>query len=118
MALRTTVVGSWCKHDEHEDDLARFHRGELSPGEGEKLLDRAAPVAIAEQRDLGLDPPRSARRRQRHRRGPETGGRTATPRGTARESCRARPDRPAPLARVEGPARHDRQGGSPADSQS
>lgn len=54
MALRTTVVGSWWKHDEHEDDLARFHRGELSPGEGENLLDRAATVAIAEQRDLGL----------------------------------------------------------------
>ncbi|MGI8712063.1 MAG: hypothetical protein ACR2NR_02540 [Solirubrobacteraceae bacterium] len=54
MALRTTVVGSWWKHDEHEDDLARFHLGELSPAEGENLLDRAAAVAIAEQRDLGL----------------------------------------------------------------
>jgi methionine synthase II (cobalamin-independent) len=30
MALRTTVVGSWWKLDEHEDALRRYHAGELS----------------------------------------------------------------------------------------
>src|SRR3954465_12868446 len=55
MALRTTVVGSWWKLDEHEQDLRRYHAGELSGQEGEELLDRAAAAAIAEQRELGLD---------------------------------------------------------------
>ncbi|MGA2014729.1 MAG: hypothetical protein ABSH51_29965 [Solirubrobacteraceae bacterium] len=54
MALRTTVVGSWWKLDEHEDDLARYHRGELSAADGEDLLNRAASAAIDEQRRLGL----------------------------------------------------------------
>jgi len=40
MALRTTVVGSWWKLDEHEDQLARYHRGELDPAEGDDLLNR------------------------------------------------------------------------------
>ena len=55
MALRTTVVGSWWKLDEYEDDLRRLHAGELSDQEGVQLLDRAAGAAIAEQRALGLD---------------------------------------------------------------
>jgi 5-methyltetrahydropteroyltriglutamate--homocysteine methyltransferase len=55
MALRTTVIGSWWKLDEHEDELARYHRGELSQQEGEDLLNQAATAAIAEQRELGLD---------------------------------------------------------------
>ena len=55
MALRTTVVGSWWKLDEHEPELARYHAGELSPSDGEALLDRAASAAIAEQRELGFD---------------------------------------------------------------
>jgi methionine synthase II (cobalamin-independent) len=55
MALRTTVVGSWWKLDEHEPELARYHRGELSESEGEDLLNQAAAAAIAEQRGLGLD---------------------------------------------------------------
>ncbi|HWK26557.1 MAG TPA: hypothetical protein VNS09_08345 [Solirubrobacter sp.] len=55
MALRTTVVGSWWKLDEHEADLARYHRGELSAEDGEDLLNRAAAAGIAEQRALGLD---------------------------------------------------------------
>jgi 5-methyltetrahydropteroyltriglutamate--homocysteine methyltransferase len=55
MALRTTVVGSWWKLDEHEGELARYHAGELTGSEGEELLDRAAASAIAEQRELGLD---------------------------------------------------------------
>ena len=55
MALRTTVVGSWWKLDEHEDQLARYHRGELDPQEGDDLLNRAAAGAIDEQRALGLD---------------------------------------------------------------
>jgi methionine synthase II (cobalamin-independent) len=54
MALRTTVVGSWWKLDEHEDQLARYHRGELSVKESEDLLNRAAAAAIDEQRALGL----------------------------------------------------------------
>jgi methionine synthase II (cobalamin-independent) len=55
MALRTTVVGSWWKLDEHEDDLRRYHAGELGADEGQDLLDRAASAAIAEQQELGLD---------------------------------------------------------------
>ncbi len=55
MALRTTVVGSWWKLDEHEDQLARYHRGELEPEQGDDLLRRAAAAAIDEQRALGLD---------------------------------------------------------------
>jgi 5-methyltetrahydropteroyltriglutamate--homocysteine methyltransferase len=54
MALRTTVVGSWWKLDEHEQELARYHRGELDPAEGDDLLNRSAAAAIDEQRDLGL----------------------------------------------------------------
>jgi 5-methyltetrahydropteroyltriglutamate--homocysteine methyltransferase len=55
MALRTTVVGSWWKLDEHEGELARYHAGELTRAQGDELLDRAAASAIAEQRELGLD---------------------------------------------------------------
>jgi methionine synthase II (cobalamin-independent) len=55
MALRTTVVGSWWKLDEYEDDLRRMHAGELDAQASEALLDRAAGAAIAEQRALGLD---------------------------------------------------------------
>ena len=55
MALRTTVVGSWWKLDEHEEDLRRYHAGELGAEEGQDLLDRAATAAIAEQQELGLD---------------------------------------------------------------
>jgi 5-methyltetrahydropteroyltriglutamate--homocysteine methyltransferase len=55
MALRTTVVGSWWKLEEHEDALRRYHAGELSAEEGERLLDEAAAAAIREQRELGLD---------------------------------------------------------------
>ena len=55
MALRTTVVGSWWKLDEHEDALRRYHAGELGADEGRELLDRAATAAIREQRELGLD---------------------------------------------------------------
>jgi 5-methyltetrahydropteroyltriglutamate--homocysteine methyltransferase len=55
MALRTTVIGSWWKLDEHEDQLASYHRGELDPEQGEDLLNRAAAAAIDEQRALGLD---------------------------------------------------------------
>ena len=55
MAVRTTVVGSWWLHPEMEQDLARYHAGELSAPEGAAVLNRAAAKAIAEQRDLGLD---------------------------------------------------------------
>ena len=52
--LRTTVVGSWWPLPEFEADLACYHRGELPADDGEALLNRAATLAIAEQRDLGL----------------------------------------------------------------
>jgi 5-methyltetrahydropteroyltriglutamate--homocysteine methyltransferase len=55
MAVRTTVVGSWWWPEEHADELARYHAGELEPAEGEALLDRCAAAAISEQRELGLD---------------------------------------------------------------
>lgn len=54
MALRTTVVGSWWPLPEFEEDLHRYHRGELSAQDGEALLKRAASLAIDEQRGLGL----------------------------------------------------------------
>jgi 5-methyltetrahydropteroyltriglutamate--homocysteine methyltransferase len=52
--LRTTVAGSWWPIPEFEDDLQRYHRGELSHEDGESLLKRAASRAIEEQRGLGL----------------------------------------------------------------
>jgi methionine synthase II (cobalamin-independent) len=52
--LRTTLVGSWWPIPEFEDDLRRYHAGELSPADGEDLLARAATQAIAEQRALGV----------------------------------------------------------------
>ena len=55
MSLRTTVVGSWWPLPEHEQDLDRYHAGQLSAEEGEAVLNRATTAAIAEQRALGLD---------------------------------------------------------------
>jgi 5-methyltetrahydropteroyltriglutamate--homocysteine methyltransferase len=55
MSIRTTVVGSWWVHPEHEAELARYHAGKLSPEQGEAILGKAATAAIKEQRDLGLD---------------------------------------------------------------
>jgi methionine synthase II (cobalamin-independent) len=55
MAVRTTVVGSWWPLPDHEQDLQRYHAGELGEAEGEAVLKRAAATAIAEQRELGLD---------------------------------------------------------------
>jgi len=52
--LRTTVAGSWWPLPEFEDELLRYHRGELGEAEGEALLRRAATLAIEEQRGLGL----------------------------------------------------------------
>jgi len=52
--LRTTVVGSWWPLPDFEEDLHRYHRGELSAEDGEALLKRAASLAIDEQRGLGL----------------------------------------------------------------
>jgi methionine synthase II (cobalamin-independent) len=43
------------KLDEHEPQLARYRRGELSSQEGQDLLNEAAAAAISEQRELGLD---------------------------------------------------------------
>jgi 5-methyltetrahydropteroyltriglutamate--homocysteine methyltransferase len=55
MSLRTTVVGSWWSLPEHDQDLHRYHAGQLSAEEGEAVLNRATTAAIAEQRALGLD---------------------------------------------------------------
>jgi methionine synthase II (cobalamin-independent) len=55
MGVRTTVVGSWWPHPEHEAELARYYAGALTPAEGDQVLNRAAAKAIAEQRELGLD---------------------------------------------------------------
>jgi 5-methyltetrahydropteroyltriglutamate--homocysteine methyltransferase len=55
MSLRTTVVGSWWPLPEHEQDLDRYHAGQLSAEEAKAVLNRATTAAIAEQRALGLD---------------------------------------------------------------
>lgn len=52
--LRTTVAGSWWPLAKVEDDLASYHRGELSAERGEAVLREAASIAIDEQRGLGL----------------------------------------------------------------
>jgi 5-methyltetrahydropteroyltriglutamate--homocysteine methyltransferase len=52
--LRTTVAGSWWPLPDLEDELRRYHAGELSDADAEDLLKRAASTAIAEQRALGL----------------------------------------------------------------
>lgn len=55
MTLRTTVVGSWWPLERYQDDLAKYHRGELSTDEGERVLTDAATEAIKQQRELGFD---------------------------------------------------------------
>lgn len=41
MSLRTTVVGSWWPLPEHEQDLDRYHAGQLSTEEAKAVLNRA-----------------------------------------------------------------------------
>ena len=53
-ALRTTVVGSWWPQVDFADELRRYHAGELSDEEADRVLRAAASKAIAEQRELGL----------------------------------------------------------------
>jgi 5-methyltetrahydropteroyltriglutamate--homocysteine methyltransferase len=53
--VRTTLVGSWPVEDRFAADLARYHRGELSGGAAEALLTGVASVAIAQQRQCGVD---------------------------------------------------------------
>jgi 5-methyltetrahydropteroyltriglutamate--homocysteine methyltransferase len=53
--VRTTLVGSWPVEDRFAADLARYHRGELSGGATEALLTDVAAVAIAQQRQCGVD---------------------------------------------------------------
>jgi methionine synthase II (cobalamin-independent) len=55
MAVRTTVAGSWWPQPTYQEQLARYHRDELSEEEGEQVLRDAASTAIKEQMDLGLD---------------------------------------------------------------
>lgn len=52
--LRTTVAGSWWPLAEVDDELRRYHRGDLSPELGDAVLRRAATIAIDQQRGLGL----------------------------------------------------------------
>jgi 5-methyltetrahydropteroyltriglutamate--homocysteine methyltransferase len=52
--LRTTVAGSWWPLAGLEDELRRYHAGELTDSEAEDVLRRAATQAIDEQRSLGL----------------------------------------------------------------
>jgi hypothetical protein len=51
--VRTTVVGSWWSPVEVEDELRGCHRGELTVEQGEAVLNRAAALAIDQQRGLG-----------------------------------------------------------------
>jgi methionine synthase II (cobalamin-independent) len=52
--LRTTVAGSWWPLPDLEDELRRYHAGELSEAESEDVLRRAATEGIRQQRELGL----------------------------------------------------------------
>jgi methionine synthase II (cobalamin-independent) len=54
VSVRTTVVGSWWPQVDAEEELRRYHAGELDRGDALGLLDRCATTAIAEQRALGL----------------------------------------------------------------
>jgi 5-methyltetrahydropteroyltriglutamate--homocysteine methyltransferase len=53
--VRTTLVGSWPVEDRFAANLARYHGGELSCGAAEALLTDVAAVAIAQQRQCGVD---------------------------------------------------------------
>jgi 5-methyltetrahydropteroyltriglutamate--homocysteine methyltransferase len=53
--VRTTLVGSWPVEHRFAADLARYHRGNLSGGAAEALLTDAAAVAIAQQRQCGVN---------------------------------------------------------------
>jgi 5-methyltetrahydropteroyltriglutamate--homocysteine methyltransferase len=52
--LRTTVAGSWWPLADFEEDLRRFHAGELAAEQADDVLRRAATAAIQQQRELGL----------------------------------------------------------------
>jgi 5-methyltetrahydropteroyltriglutamate--homocysteine methyltransferase len=52
--LRTTVAGSWWPLPDLEDELRRYHAGELSEAQSEDVLRRAATEGIRQQRELGL----------------------------------------------------------------
>jgi len=45
MGIRTTVVGSWWNAEQHEPELVRLHRGELS----EDAASRARRTGLAPQ---------------------------------------------------------------------
>jgi methionine synthase II (cobalamin-independent) len=52
--LRTTVAGSWWPLPDLEEELRRYHAGELSDAEADDVLRRAATQGIREQRELGV----------------------------------------------------------------
>jgi len=52
--MRTTVAGSWWPRPELQDELRRYHAGELGQDEADAVLRKAAQTAIDEQRELGL----------------------------------------------------------------
>jgi 5-methyltetrahydropteroyltriglutamate--homocysteine methyltransferase len=55
MALRTTFPGSWWPYPDLNEDLGRYHRGQLPREEGIAVMNTCAARAISEQREFGLD---------------------------------------------------------------
>jgi 5-methyltetrahydropteroyltriglutamate--homocysteine methyltransferase len=55
MPLRTTVAGSWWPYQDLNQDLGRYHRGELQRENGIEVVNQCAGRAIAEQREFGFD---------------------------------------------------------------
>jgi len=55
MSLRTTFPGSWWPYPDLNEDLVRYHRGDLGKEEGIAVINQCAARAISEQREFGLD---------------------------------------------------------------
>jgi 5-methyltetrahydropteroyltriglutamate--homocysteine methyltransferase len=53
--IRTTVVGSWPIPPHLKSQLTAFYKGDLSDEQAAAALQEAAGIAIAEQKDCGLD---------------------------------------------------------------
>ncbi len=54
-AIRTTTVGSWPIPPQLKSELTRYYRGDVSDEDAYDVLQRAAAIAMREQRDCGLD---------------------------------------------------------------
>jgi methionine synthase II (cobalamin-independent) len=55
MTLRTTFPGSWWPYADLHQDLARYHRGELTRDQGISVIDQCATRAISEQKEFGFN---------------------------------------------------------------